>query len=205
MTNCIKFEGRPVHYQAEALDYYLNWTGEPVAPLSWVIVKCDEPMCLNAEHMAIHKPQKLMYPHGICVYCGKRAGTRDHIMPVTWTGKSHRKSVLTVPACGECNSIIGADFAPTITERRTLAHAGIRRKYKATLRTHDFTAEDLEEFEGALRIEVEGALVAKQFVLERLSWPPLDYDHRAIEHTGFDAYELGLLLPAGSEPGTSTV
>ena len=84
---------------------------------------------------------------------------------------------------------------------RTLVFVGSTRH---TLRTHDFTAEDLEEFEGALRIEMEGALVAKQFVLERLAWPPLDYDHRAIEHTGLDAYELGLLLPAGYEPGTST-
>lgn len=195
MSKCIKYEGRATRYQAEALDYYINWTQEPVAPLSWVFVLCDEPMCLNAEHMAIHRPQKLLYPHGVCVYCGKRAGTRDHVMPVTWTGKSHRKSVLTVPACGECNSFIGADFAPSITERRALAHAGIRRKYKATLRTHDFTEDELDDFEGALRIDIEGAMVAKQFVLERLAWPPLDYDQRAIEHTGFNAYELGLLLP----------
>lgn len=68
------------------------------------------PGCENARISKIC--QMLLYPAGLCLYCGEYADTRDHLLPVTYTGRAVRRQVLTVPAYRQCNSFIGDAAAP---------------------------------------------------------------------------------------------
>ena len=194
MSDCVKFQGKPGHYQNEAAERYMYVWLTPIGQLAVVTLDCDTPHCLNTEHMVIRTPKRLAYPKGVCTYCGMPGRTKDHLMPVTWTGEAVRRGVLTVPACGECNSAIGDTYAPTIKERRDIAQAHLRRRYKRVLARVTYTAEELAEFEGMLLVAVLEGLEEKQIVLERLAWPDNGYDARAIEGSDLDASTAALLL-----------
>lgn len=193
MSKCIKFEGRPQHYQSEALGRYLHVEQVILKQFSWAVSTCATEMCLNVEHLEIHHPLKLDYPKFTCVYCGVPARSVDHLMPSTWTGFGHRASVLTVPACQQCNSAIGDSYAMSISDRRKIAQAYIAKRYRKVLSRPDFSEDELSEFEGNLRAAVLGGLEEKRIVQDRLNWPPLNYDARALESSGIDPYTCGLL------------
>lgn len=137
--------------------------------------------------MLLQKPQRLLYPSGICTYCGEYADTQDHLLPATFTGKAVRRHVLTVPACGQCNSRIGDAYAPSITERRAIAQNGLRRKYFRLLQSFDYTDEELEEFGHAMKSSVLRARDEKTRLLRRLEFP------------GDDSYDLEYLALSGIE------
>lgn len=151
---------------------------------------------MERRHFLIHSPTKLEYPHGICIYCGRPAGTRDHLLPVTNTGVALRRHVLTVPACGECNSIISDRYAPSITARRAVAKAGIRRKHRRKLDVYEYTDKEIEEFGPGLKPTILRAASEKQRVLDRLSYPDdLTFDLRYLGKSGIDdPYAMGLLV-----------
>lgn len=198
MSQCIPFKGQASHYQNEALGLYLHVEQVVLQQFSWAVWTCTTDFCLNVNHLEVKNPQWLNYPSGVCVYCGLTANTQDHLMPQPWTGSGHRGSVFTVPACGQCNSAIGSRLAFNITERRAIAQAHLRKKYAKVLRRPEWTQDQLDEFEGHLRAAVIAGLQEKQLLLDRLSWPPAHFDERAIEHTGVNPYECGLLVPEGS-------
>lgn len=116
-------------------------------------------------------------------------------LPKTLTGIADRKYVLTVPACGQCNSIINDKGTASITVRRQIAHDGIRRIHARQLRTQDWSSRQLHEFGPLMRIHVERAMAKKAVILDRLSWPgDPSYDFRALEQSGIpDPYATGLL------------
>src|SRR5690606_1956031 len=168
-----------------------------VYPKPWSVLDttCGEPLCTTIEHIIVIAPTRIAYPSGLCVYCGRSAGTRDHIMPRTVTGEAVRRSVPTVPACGQCNSIINDSGVYSINGRRALAHKGIRRKYKKLLAMPEYSDEDLAEYGDGLRPFIEQSIVQREQVLARLSWPEdPDYDHRYLGKSEIpDPYATGLL------------
>lgn len=195
-NKCVKFEGKPVHYQDEAAGRYVHVWQSPLGAYAHVHTTCETHYCLNVDHMQVTRPKKLAYPHGVCVYCGQTGSTRDHLEPVTWTGEAARRFVVTVPACGECNSMIGDSFAPTVPARRAIAHAGIRKKYKRILNRVSYTADELDEFEGMLREAVIDGMAERTYVLSRLVWPDDEgYDVRALDKSELDSGSLSELLP----------
>ncbi|HKU31185.1 MAG TPA: hypothetical protein VJQ60_11915 [Arthrobacter sp.] len=188
------WHGDPAKYQKEAAMAAVAG-GITVSPWNWIESTCGNAMCLEPKHMILRKPQRLLYPSGVCVYCGEYADTRDHLLPVTYTGAAVRRHVLTVPACRQCNSLIGDAYAPSITERRAIAHNGLRRKYFKLLQSYDFTDEELEDFGHAMKSSVIRAGQEKQTLLRRLEFPGgIDYDIHYLSSSGIeDPYAFGLI------------
>jgi hypothetical protein len=131
-------------------------------------------------------PVDLDYQPGICVYCGLDADTVDHLLPRGWSGDTLRSRVLTVPACRECNSAIGGQWASTITERREVAQAAIRRRYRKLLAGAALSQKDLAELGPNLRSYVEASLTVRKVVEARLAWPPPMYDIQAMQRSDID-------------------
>lgn len=198
---CDLWEGPERLYQDRAARE-LDAVGRHIQYWAWIIPTCENRMCLEPEHLRVNQPTRIAYPNGVCIYCGLPGSTRDHILPRPWTGDALRTVVATVPACGTCNSIIGATITTSMTERRAVAHAGLRRKHRRLLATTMRSAEELNELGPTLRQYIEESMAAKRVVMEMLEWPtdPV-YDLRAFERSGIDnPYVLGLIQQNGTQP-----
>lgn len=187
-TVCSPWGGRKDWYQHEA-----RQTNSINKRYLWIVPTCATRMCLI--HIKALRPLQIDYLPDVCIYCGFWGESRDHLIPRGWSGDVDRSWVLTVPACRECNSGIGAQWAPTITERRALAHKFIKRKYKRYLVGSIFTQEDLEEMGRNLRSMIEGGIQVGELTRNRLAWPPFgDYDLQAAQRSGIDdPYVIGLI------------
>lgn len=190
---CKPWQGRPGHYQNEVMQLWMHYHDKTLGHLDYLAPKCGTEYCTEIEHLQIVEVKELRYPKGVCVYCGMAAGTKDHLMPVTWTGEGARRGVLVVPACAECNSAIGDKYAPTITLRREIAHKYIQKRYRRTLAFITPTPAELKEYGPTLRASIVSGMAERQLVLDRLAWPPAGYDERACELAGIDAWESGLI------------
>jgi hypothetical protein len=191
---CRPWNGRPADYQDRA-SAVLYDNDHKITPLMWIVPICETPYCLNDQHLQRFAPRRILYPYGLCVYCGLTATGRDHLLPRAWSGDRARLFVATVPCCPECNGLLGAKCGPNVTERREFVHEALSRKHASTLRTPDYTLEQINEFEGGMRIFVRAAIARKRDLRERLDWPTdIGYDLRAFQKSGIDdPYELGLL------------
>jgi len=89
-----------------------------------------------------------------CRYCGEPADTRDHILPVTVTGKSARKFVPTVPACNHCNTTLGALYLPSVRQRRAYLFDQFQTKYRRLLKIPPWATAELGELGPKLRRQV---------------------------------------------------
>lgn len=194
INSCWAWKGDPKFHLEQAAVQAVE-DGLHITPWTLIEVTCKTNLCMNTKHMKFHAPRKLYYPNRICIYCGRSGNTKDHLMPKAVSGLALRKYVLTVPACGECNNIINDTVAYSITERRRIAHAGIRKKYRKALNVHPYTDEEIEEFGHMLQTVILAGKHNKQLILERLSWPNDDtYDIRYLEQSGIsDPYALGLI------------
>lgn len=195
VSDCIPFDGQESRWRAKAAELCWLDLGLDRATLEWPTATCGTLLCLNLSHLAWESPKKLAYPEGVCVYCGLSAYTRDHLLPRSWTGESVRRNVLTVPACGECNSSINDRYVPSITARRRLAQECIAKKGKKLLGMRQWTPDEIAELGPTLRSFVEKGLFDRNKLLARLAWPEdPDYDLRAIQLAGIsNPHELGLL------------
>lgn len=193
---CYAHDGREHDYQAEAAHrFYVENSIQP-STWEWISTTCATPLCLNPEHMAFKAPKKLAYPSYICIYCGRSGHTVDHLLPRWFGGEAKRAYVVTVPACGTCNSLLGDTLTWSITERRSICHARLRRKFRKVLNHVEYGPTDLKAFGPILRKAVIQGMQDKAEVMRMLDWPidPL-YDDRACEKAGIsDPYEIGLII-----------
>ena len=193
-TECSIWQGSPSFYQEQALISIVE-SGKRIWPWSWVSSECGEEMCLEPDHLTIETPRKLEYPPYVCVYCGDPADSEDHIIPTALTGQAQRKYVLTVPACRQCNSAISDRVVFSIDNRRRIAQAYIARKFKKILAIPDYSAEEIQEFEGTLRQSVIESQNTKNWISARLRWPESsNYDLNHLQASGIDnPFLVGLL------------
>lgn len=145
----------------------------PLTKYQTVVRTCEVDDCItHVEWVPCRRPK---YPRGVCVYCGLPAGTRDHIQPRSWTGEAQRRVTVVVPACGECNSIIGDAAVLDIRSRRDYCHERLRKR----LRRYLAVRRD-PELEGALARRQDELLRIQEVCYLRLAWPDdPDYDERA--------------------------
>lgn len=193
---CVLWAGDEDKYQTEAAVALISIGREP-SHLAWITPTCGTALCVEPEHLKVQAPTKLAYPYGVCIYCGRSGRTKDHLLPRRWTGDALRHWVAIVPACGTCNSVLSDTLTWSITERRAICHARLRRHYRKVFRTKMFTPEELDEFGPGLRPYVEDEM-AKRRIVERIFEWPTDptFDERALEHSGIeDPYAIGLILP----------
>lgn len=193
---CYAYEGRSHGYQAEAAHaYYVEMSIAP-STWEWITTTCRTAGCLNPNHMQIAAPRRLAYPAYICIYCGRSGYTVDHLLPRRLGGEAKRAYVVTVPACGTCNSLLNDTLTWSITERRAICHARLRRKYRKILNHFEYAESDLKEYGPTLRKAIVRGMEDKAEVMRMLDWPtdPL-YDDRACEKAGIeDPYEVGLII-----------
>jgi 5-methylcytosine-specific restriction endonuclease McrA len=194
---CHPWEGRPAEYQGEAKAILEEQIGAGhEVPWIYAVPVCQTPMCLQEHHLRWFRAQRIAYPDYVCVYCGLPGYTKDHLLPVTFTGKALRKYVAVVPACQECNSAIGGACGQRIGERREEAKRHIRHKYRKLLEVgRRWSAADLAECGPNLRRHIEASADKREVIQQRLDWPhDPDYDRRAFEKSGIeDPYAMDLL------------
>lgn len=149
----------------------------PVGGQLTLIRTCDMSDCVA--HTRWVKCLRPKYPLYVCVYCGMPAGTIDHVLPRNWTGEAQRKVTPVVPACGQCNCLIGDRYFTDIKERRAYCHEKLREKLKDDL----LVVDGIEGLEGGLARQYTEALNRRQVAELRLTWPddPM-YDERAWAH-----------------------
>jgi len=191
---CLTWRGKPEHYQEQAAIAAVE-SGLSIMPWCWIETDCGDALCMEPGHMIIRRPQRLEYPYGLCIYCGEPGWTKDHLLPVGITGVALRKHVLTVPACGECNSLIGDTYATSITERRSIAKNGLRKKHWRKISSHEYSEEEIAEFGPGLRPTIIRAKQDRAAILVRLAFPDdSTYDLRYLGKSGIDdPYALGLI------------
>ena len=113
-----------------------------------------------------------------CVYCGLAANSVEHVPPKSARAAiidcdlSHQYPQLTVMACIECNSILGASSLWTITERKNEVKRRLRRKYAKILSIPDWTPEELSEFDPASTMHryILQGIAARDLLRARLKW-----------------------------------
>ena len=197
VTTCKPWQGRTNAYQRAAHERFAAAdNAHSISPWSWIATECGTPTCMIVGHMRVHSPVRIAYEPGVCVYCGVPAGTMDHLLPRAWTGDSgQRASVALVPACGNCNSRISDAFAISVTERRRIAHASIRKTHAGLLAVPDRKAWELKEYGHAMRTVITINIQKRIYVRARLAWPnDPHYDLRAFQKSGIERpEELGLI------------
>lgn len=194
--DCKLWLGELKKYQSEAAFEY-DTVGLTTNPWDWIYPTCGNERCISVEHTRVRGNIVLHYPDWVCIYCGQRANSRDHLLPRTWTGDAKRHFVVTVPACRTCNTLLRDTLTWSITERRAVAHARLRKKYRKVLAQIDFTEEELDEFGPGLRPAIEQGIQNKKAVNSMLAFPTdPEYDARALQKSGLDdPWALGLILP----------
>lgn len=112
-----------------------------------------------------------------CTYCGSWDGdTADHLVPCTNTavarprGKSFKASHgETVPACRECNGLLGTVQLFTVQQRAAFLLGAYQPRYKKLLKTPDWDADDLEDMGPSMKSLILQSHVAKAEVQRKLA------------------------------------
>ena len=109
----------------------------------------------------------------LCTYCGGlERPTRDHVVPeaIKRNGKGKRFDIgPIVPACHECNSLLGDRYLLTVRERAAYLLRRYRARYARLLATPEWTDEELDELGDRLRRVIIGAQMERADVLRRLN------------------------------------
>jgi 5-methylcytosine-specific restriction endonuclease McrA len=111
-----------------------------------------------------------------CHYCGLPADTIDHTIPqhliarVDYSGIDIPDSLLTVPACRECNVLIGGSVFATVDERARYLKSRLRKRYRSVLKTPVWSTGELEEMSDKMREYISSAAKARKCIEDRLAW-----------------------------------
>jgi hypothetical protein len=113
-----------------------------------------------------------------CTYCGQPATSRDHVVPRVFRASLDglngvdydRRLPDTVPACRECNSVLGSRLFPTVVAKRHAMHAALLTRYAKLLVAPNWTQAELDELGPGMRSSVIAMIDAKEHIRERLRW-----------------------------------
>lgn len=112
-----------------------------------------------------------------CWYCGDSADTVDHCpaIEVAWACgtealRSAKIDLLLIPACRECNVLLGDIPLFTPESRGFWLYERLATRYKKVSDGGTFDDEDLQEFGYNLRHYLKNAAQSKQWIERRLSF-----------------------------------
>jgi hypothetical protein len=112
-------------------------------------------------------------PRDICYYCGSLPDTLDHVPPINWVIAMGALALqeagapfLKVPACKQCNSILGSKRYFTCAQRKAYIASALREKYRALRSITEWSEEELEQLDGNLETFVR-AHADWRLVIER--------------------------------------
>lgn len=87
----------------------------------------------------------------VCIYCGMPAECREHAAPYAWRHTDRLVNRIFVPACKECNAILGCSLQSTLKERIVEAKRRLKVRHKTELAIPHWTLEELLELGPSLR------------------------------------------------------
>ena len=110
-----------------------------------------------------------------CVYCGLRATTNDHFVPISVVNMLQEcmdqvPGKFLLPSCGECNGIASDRVFPTVAAKRRFIHARLKQKYRRVLALPEWSQAEREELGWTLRTSVDAGLAQKSVLTQRLAW-----------------------------------
>ena len=108
-----------------------------------------------------------------CIYCGEPATGLDHIPPKYWRpillshGLAQPNTFRTVPACGECNSILGKRPFFTLAERKTYVRGRLWEKYERFCLSPSWSRSELDAMGPGMRRYIRAVAFRKDRALRR--------------------------------------
>lgn len=112
-----------------------------------------------------------------CVYCGIPSSGWDHIPPIVHIARMHDAGAeieavpRKVPACGECNSLLGSVLLTTIQARRHELKRRLREKYRRIVSMPEWDEDELAELSTEdAREYIRAHLAAARYLKSRLGW-----------------------------------
>jgi hypothetical protein len=85
-------------------------------------------------------------------------------------GEIIRGRKLVVPACRECNGLLGSSYQQDLSKRKKYLKTRLRGKYKAILQMKGWTELELDEMDSTLRSHILAAIQQRRVIEARLSW-----------------------------------
>lgn len=135
---------------------------------------CISSNCLVARN---HDRIKGMENGDPCYYCGLPASSVDHVVPRAFLSaisgvdlSVNRHRILTVPACRECNSLLGASYQGTLEERKAHLKSILKTRYRKLLSSPPWSEAELEEIGPHLREEIERNMRNRDLIEARIRW-----------------------------------
>ncbi len=109
-----------------------------------------------------------------CAYCGVVADTYDHVPPLSMVHAmgvgQFEGRMWRVPACRECNSLLGSAPLVTVAKRREFVKKRLRVRYAKVLRLPSWSDAEIEGLGRGLQdVILEGASI-REWVRRRLAW-----------------------------------
>ena len=116
----------------------------------------------------------------LCYYCGEIANGIDHVIPQvvikTYEAtqdkellkKLYGDRVLKVPACKECNCLLGATIQPTLRARKSILKEKLRKRYRELLLTPDWEEEEFREIGDGLKKYIKGSMAKRDRIKRRI-------------------------------------
>ena len=97
-----------------------------------------------------------------CVYCGRPAGTRDHVPPLSRVDDydaMHLKYpvYIKVPACDRCNNLGGSEVEASFMDRAEAIKNKLARRYTRYMSMPEWTEKEINELGRNLRSKVRSA------------------------------------------------
>ena len=111
---------------------------------------------------------------GICVYCGDKADSVDHLIPISssiWSGIKRKHKHITdagpiANACRDCNSRLSDRWFDDFWERMEWSHSNIDKRAG----TIDFHKKELDQFDYTLRTLIEKRRNVAIWMRQRADW-----------------------------------
>lgn len=170
-----------------------------VAPAQYSHINLQKPRLLRYNVLMTDKSRNPLAPTYIrvtissdpfcCFYCGDIASTIDHVPPLTRVDdykayKLLHEMYIKVPACNECNRMLGSSLQESIELRIEHAKDLLSRRHSNLLRNL-WTQQRLddEEMTGSLRSHLLKASRSQQRLVDRLNF-----------YAGLKAYRDWLLI-----------
>lgn len=112
-----------------------------------------------------------------CWYCGEPSTCHDHTYPLIALQQLYGvadlpspRLLLIVPACGECNGLLGDRVFPNHGRRKAYVKKRLRQRYKRLLELPSWEASELAQLGSALQHYVLLGLRQQELMMDRLRW-----------------------------------
>ena len=119
-----------------------------------------------------------------CAYCGVIANSVDHVPPrsqrdrLVALGLALQYDFFEVPACRECNSVLGARPLWTLRERRAYIKRMLKRRYADVLKIPDWTDSELAQMSPMMQTYILNGIEVREFIRQRVQYHELSRGSR---------------------------